>query len=74
MLFRSSAFAAVLIEPGDEGIADILSRIAAMAGPIPLVQMADAAGGYRADWLVEEVSTSINLAAAGGNASLMALA
>jgi RHH-type proline utilization regulon transcriptional repressor/proline dehydrogenase/delta 1-pyrroline-5-carboxylate dehydrogenase len=33
------------------------------------------AGGraYRLNWLVEEVSTSINTTAAGGNASLMAL-
>ena len=28
---------------------------------------------YCLDWLVEEVSTSINTAAAGGNASLMAI-
>jgi len=28
---------------------------------------------YRADWLVEEVTTSINTTAAGGNASLVAL-
>ncbi len=32
------------------------------------------AGGYRPDWLVEERSVSTNTAAAGGNASLMALA
>jgi RHH-type proline utilization regulon transcriptional repressor/proline dehydrogenase/delta 1-pyrroline-5-carboxylate dehydrogenase len=30
-------------------------------------------GAYRAEWLVEEVSTSINTTAAGGNASLMTL-
>jgi RHH-type proline utilization regulon transcriptional repressor/proline dehydrogenase/delta 1-pyrroline-5-carboxylate dehydrogenase len=44
-----------------------------MAGPIPIVQLADAAGRYRRDWLVEEVSTSTNITAAGGNASLMAM-
>ncbi|HEX4848576.1 MAG TPA: bifunctional proline dehydrogenase/L-glutamate gamma-semialdehyde dehydrogenase PutA, partial [Novosphingobium sp.] len=68
-----SDFAAVLIEPRSGGIAELLARVAAMDGPIPLVQMADAAGHYRADWLVEEVSVSINTTAAGGNASLMAL-
>jgi RHH-type proline utilization regulon transcriptional repressor/proline dehydrogenase/delta 1-pyrroline-5-carboxylate dehydrogenase len=66
-------FAAVLIEPHPEGNAALLTQLAAMDGPIPLVQMADATGGYRADWLIEEQSISINTAAAGGNASLMAL-
>lgn len=70
---EGSSFAAVLIEPREGGIAHILSRLAAMSGPIPLVQMGDTNGHYRADWLVEEVSTSINTTAAGGNASLMAL-
>ena len=42
------------------------------SGPIVLPQAASA--GYRAEWLVEEVSTSINTTAAGGNASLMAMA
>jgi RHH-type proline utilization regulon transcriptional repressor/proline dehydrogenase/delta 1-pyrroline-5-carboxylate dehydrogenase len=32
------------------------------------------AGAYCLDWLVEEVSTSVNTTAAGGNASLMTLA
>ena len=63
-------FAAVLVEAVTPGL---LPRIAAMAGPIPIVQVADASGRYRRDWLVEEVSTSINVTAAGGNASLMAM-
>ena len=63
-------FAAVLIEAGG---GDHLTALAAMTGPIPLVQMADDAGSYRLDWLVEEQSTSINTTAAGGNAGLMAL-
>jgi RHH-type proline utilization regulon transcriptional repressor/proline dehydrogenase/delta 1-pyrroline-5-carboxylate dehydrogenase len=62
--------AAVLVEAVTPGL---LPRIAAMAGPIPIVQVADASGRYRRDWLVEEVSTSINVTAAGGNASLMAM-
>ncbi|MBC2667292.1 bifunctional proline dehydrogenase/L-glutamate gamma-semialdehyde dehydrogenase PutA [Novosphingobium flavum] len=63
-------FAAALIEQvGPEWLA----RLAARPGPIPLVQSPQAGGDYRLDWLVEEVSTSINTTAAGGNASLMAL-
>lgn len=62
--------AAVLVEARAPGL---LPRLAAMAGPIPIVQVADASGRYRRDWLVEEVSTAINVTAAGGNASLMAM-
>lgn len=47
-----------------------LGLIAELPGPILLAQ----AGEPRLDWLVEEVSTSINTTAAGGNASLMAMA
>ncbi len=65
-------FAAVLIEPGEQQ-ASHLRAIAAMEGPIPLVQTAAPDGIYRLEWLVEEQSTSINTTAAGGNASLMAL-
>ena len=67
------AYAAALIEPRPGGIAALLRALAAMDGPIPLVQQADNSGRYRADWLVEEQSISINTPAAGGNASLMAL-
>ena len=66
----SADCAAVLIEASTSGL---LQRLAAMPGPIPIVQMADHEGRYRRDWLVEEVSTSINVTAAGGNASLMAM-
>ena len=37
-------------------------------------EIADKPNAYVLDWLLEEVSTSINTTAAGGNASLMALA
>jgi RHH-type proline utilization regulon transcriptional repressor/proline dehydrogenase/delta 1-pyrroline-5-carboxylate dehydrogenase len=67
-------FSAALLEPAPGGISAHLRGLAAIDGPIPLVQMADGLGRYRMDWLVEEVSTSINTTAAGGNASLMALA
>jgi RHH-type transcriptional regulator, proline utilization regulon repressor / proline dehydrogenase / delta 1-pyrroline-5-carboxylate dehydrogenase len=72
-----SNFGAVLIEPrkGDskDNMRDILKRIAEMSGAIPLVQIGDSEGRYRADWLVEEVSISTNTTAAGGNAKLMAM-
>lgn len=64
---------AALVEPGKDSLASILSRVAELEGPIPLVQTPADDGTYRLDWLVEEVSTSINTTAAGGNASLMAL-
>ena len=64
-------FSAALVEP-DVAAGPVLERIAAMTGPIPLVQMAAADGRYRLDWLVEETALSTNTAAAGGNASLMA--
>jgi RHH-type proline utilization regulon transcriptional repressor/proline dehydrogenase/delta 1-pyrroline-5-carboxylate dehydrogenase len=63
-------FAAALIE-GDAGVTlAAVEQIAALPGPIVLVQ---ANAPYRLDWLIEEVSTSINTTAAGGNASLMTL-
>ena len=68
-----STFAAVLIESGTEGLHALSVRLASMTGPIPIIQVGDCTGQYRSDWLVEEVSTSINTTAAGGNASLMAM-
>ncbi len=70
---ESTAFSGVLIEPGVAGKPALLAALAAGDGAIPLMQQADADGRYRADWLVEEQSISINTTAAGGNASLMAL-
>ena len=69
----ASNAAAVLIEPRPDGVQDLLGQIAKMGGPIPIAQLPDGVGLYRPDWLIEEVSTSINTTAAGGNASLMAL-
>ncbi|MGK6356395.1 trifunctional transcriptional regulator/proline dehydrogenase/L-glutamate gamma-semialdehyde dehydrogenase [Sphingomonas sp. DT-207] len=64
-------FAGALIEGDSAQVRAALEAIAALSGPIILTQAAGA--GYRLEWLVEEVSTSINTTAAGGNASLMAL-
>nr|WP_310105637.1 trifunctional transcriptional regulator/proline dehydrogenase/L-glutamate gamma-semialdehyde dehydrogenase [Sphingomonas sp. BE138] len=68
---REPAFAGALIEGDPARVAAALSALADLPGPIVLPQAASA--GYRLDWLVEEVSTSINTTAAGGNASLMTL-
>ena len=69
---------AVLIEGAPERTSDILREIANRPGPTPLIQAAspaDCANGpaYRLEWLVQEISTSTNTTACGGNASLMAL-
>ncbi|WP_423142094.1 bifunctional proline dehydrogenase/L-glutamate gamma-semialdehyde dehydrogenase PutA [Parablastomonas sp. CN1-191] len=62
-------YAGALVEGDAVVLRRQLPRIAALPGPIVLTQ----AGKPRLDWLVEEVSTSINTTAAGGNASLMAM-
>ena len=64
-------FAGALIEGDAERVREVQQQLAALPGPIVLTQ---AGADYRLDWLVEEVSTSINTTAAGGNASLMAMA
>lgn len=63
-------YAAALIEDAGEARLKALAAIARLPGPIVLAQT----DNYRSEWLVEEVSTSINTTAAGGNATLMALA
>lgn len=68
---REPAFAGALIDGDAERVRAALAVLSALPGPIVLPQAASA--GYRLDWLVEEVSTSINTTAAGGNASLMSL-
>jgi RHH-type proline utilization regulon transcriptional repressor/proline dehydrogenase/delta 1-pyrroline-5-carboxylate dehydrogenase len=65
-------FAVALVE---DDATDTLAAVAAMPGAIVPVYRADPSRGLAYDplWLVEEVSTSINTTAAGGNASLMAI-
>jgi RHH-type transcriptional regulator, proline utilization regulon repressor / proline dehydrogenase / delta 1-pyrroline-5-carboxylate dehydrogenase len=58
-----------LIEATGDGLIELLQEIANLSGPILLPQV----GNPRLEYLVEEVSTSINVTAAGGNASLMTL-
>jgi RHH-type proline utilization regulon transcriptional repressor/proline dehydrogenase/delta 1-pyrroline-5-carboxylate dehydrogenase len=61
----------VLVEGGPERVASIARQVAEFAGRIIPVQ---SAADVNRDMLVHEISVSINTAAAGGNASLMALA
>jgi RHH-type proline utilization regulon transcriptional repressor/proline dehydrogenase/delta 1-pyrroline-5-carboxylate dehydrogenase len=51
----------------------LIARVAERPGPILMVQ-ARGPEGYQLEWLLEERSVSTNTAAAGGNASLMAMA
>jgi RHH-type proline utilization regulon transcriptional repressor/proline dehydrogenase/delta 1-pyrroline-5-carboxylate dehydrogenase len=66
-------FAAALVDGGPARVATMVETVAALPGPIISVHAArpDAPLAYTLDWLLEEVSTSINTTAAGGNASLM---
>ncbi|MGP1283966.1 MAG: trifunctional transcriptional regulator/proline dehydrogenase/L-glutamate gamma-semialdehyde dehydrogenase [Parasphingopyxis sp.] len=67
-------FAQILIEDTGEDIRPWLKAVADQDGPIPIVQLGIGKGGYRTDWLLEEIAVSIDTTAAGGNASLMAVA
>ncbi len=72
-------FAGALIEGGADRIRTVNRAIAALPGPLVLVQAASTEellrnpDAYCLQWLLEEVSTSVNTAAAGGNASLMSI-
>ncbi|WP_127072432.1 trifunctional transcriptional regulator/proline dehydrogenase/L-glutamate gamma-semialdehyde dehydrogenase [Pelagibacterium lentulum] len=74
------AVQAILVEGDAETIANACAQAARWRGPVINVQGAsaeDLASGiavFAVDLLVDEVATSVNTAAAGGNASLMALA
>jgi RHH-type proline utilization regulon transcriptional repressor/proline dehydrogenase/delta 1-pyrroline-5-carboxylate dehydrogenase len=74
----AGSFAGALIEGDGERVRSANKKVAALPGPLVLVQAAtseEIARGtaYCLNWLLEEVSTSINTAAAGGNASLMSI-
>ena len=72
-------FAAALIEGDSARTVAVTRKIAALPGPLVGVQAANTQeleasnSAYCQNWLLEEVSTSINTTAAGGNASLMAV-
>jgi len=73
--FRADAsqpFAACLVEGDAAAVRAACESVAAMAGPIVPVHRWEAdCTGPGCAWLLEEVSTSVNTTAAGGNASLM---
>jgi RHH-type proline utilization regulon transcriptional repressor/proline dehydrogenase/delta 1-pyrroline-5-carboxylate dehydrogenase len=77
---RPGAARAALVEGDREAVTAISNTVAEWDGPIVTVQGASTEALERGDavfaidLLVDEVSTSVNTAAAGGNASLMALA
>jgi RHH-type proline utilization regulon transcriptional repressor/proline dehydrogenase/delta 1-pyrroline-5-carboxylate dehydrogenase len=71
-------YAGALVEGSGERVRAVAGRIATLPGPLVLSQAAASEGtasddAWCLDWLLEEVSTSVNTAAAGGNASLMSI-
>ncbi|MGG7518276.1 trifunctional transcriptional regulator/proline dehydrogenase/L-glutamate gamma-semialdehyde dehydrogenase [Allorhizobium undicola] len=74
---KAASIAGALLEAEGDGLVALNKAIAELPGPLILVQAASSEGqghdAYCLDWLVEEVSISTNTAAAGGNASLMAI-
>ncbi len=68
-------FAAALVEGDAKAVGRLVEKVAALAGPIVSVHAAQTGEplAYPLDMLLEEVSTSINTTAAGGNASLMTI-
>jgi RHH-type proline utilization regulon transcriptional repressor/proline dehydrogenase/delta 1-pyrroline-5-carboxylate dehydrogenase len=70
-LSHEAKVGAVLVEGDAARVASVAQEVATFAGKVvPVQSVAD----VNRDMLVHEVSVSINTAAAGGNASLMALA
>ncbi|MBS0318952.1 MAG: trifunctional transcriptional regulator/proline dehydrogenase/L-glutamate gamma-semialdehyde dehydrogenase [Proteobacteria bacterium] len=68
------AFDVVLVHGSDDAVADVTRAVARRAGPIVSVRRThDDAPGAVLDALFVERSTSVNTAAAGGNATLMTL-
>jgi RHH-type proline utilization regulon transcriptional repressor/proline dehydrogenase/delta 1-pyrroline-5-carboxylate dehydrogenase len=64
---------AALFAGGHAGLLALCQSLAARDGPIVPVHVARPDGSWPLEWLLREQSVSINTAAAGGNASLMAL-
>ncbi|MFT4182077.1 MAG: trifunctional transcriptional regulator/proline dehydrogenase/L-glutamate gamma-semialdehyde dehydrogenase [Rhizobium sp.] len=76
---KDGPFSGALVEGDRDAVLAANRKIAALPGPLVLVQAATTdelignPEAYCLNWLLEEVSTSINTAAAGGNASLMTI-
>jgi RHH-type proline utilization regulon transcriptional repressor/proline dehydrogenase/delta 1-pyrroline-5-carboxylate dehydrogenase len=73
------SYAGALIEGDAKRILAMQRKIADLPGPLVVVQgaasaeIADHLEAYNLNWLLREVSISVNTAAAGGNASLMVM-
>ncbi len=76
---KDGPFAGALVEGSKQQISDFNKRIANLAGPLVLVQASSSDElcqgelPYCLNWLIGEVSISINTAAIGGNPNLMAI-
>ncbi len=75
----SGPYAGALVEGDAERVREVNALVAGLSGPLVLVQaasneaFAEAKQPYNLNWLLEEVSVSVNTTAAGGNASLMSI-
>ena len=70
---EAEAYTTALVEGDRRVVAEVVDKVSALPGPIVSVHAANTGQplAYNCDWLLDEVSTSINTTAAGGNASLM---
>jgi len=69
--WTQAEFDAALFDGDEDALRRFLQALANRSGPIIGVQIARP--DYAPDWLLKEVSLSINTAASGGNASLMSI-
>jgi RHH-type transcriptional regulator, proline utilization regulon repressor / proline dehydrogenase / delta 1-pyrroline-5-carboxylate dehydrogenase len=71
---QAGPFARALVCGTPDFVRGALADLAALPGPIVTAEAPCAGGGYAGAMLLSESSVSINTTAAGGNASLMAMA
>ena len=71
---NAGPYARALVAGSQPFVRAALGNLAALPGPIVTAEMPCAGGGYAPAMLLRETTISINTTAAGGNASLMALA
>jgi RHH-type proline utilization regulon transcriptional repressor/proline dehydrogenase/delta 1-pyrroline-5-carboxylate dehydrogenase len=71
---RAGPYARALVAGSHPFVRAALGNLAALPGPIVTAEMPCSGGGYAPAMLLRETTISINTTAAGGNASLMALA
>ncbi len=79
-LDRADGCAGALLEGNADSVRSLGQSLAALPGPLIIIQAASidevrsATQPYSLNWLIKERTISINTTAAGGNASLMAMA